>query len=145
MTPAPWKPTDRLVHIGIKGYEIAATERPRANLVLLIDVSGSMRRRNRLPLLKNAFRMLLDELKPDDTVGIVTYASQSGVALEPTRVAERGKIVDVLDRLAAGGSTAGGAGLQDAYRLAEMQFRQERRQPRHPGDRWRFQRRHHRS
>ena len=122
VTPAPWKPTNKLVHIGIKGYEIAAKERPRANLVLLIDVSGSMAPEDRLPLLKNAFRMLLSELKPDDTVGIVTYASHSGIALEPTRVAERGKIADVLGRLSAGGSTAGGAGLQDAYRLAEMHF-----------------------
>ncbi len=122
VTPSPWKPTNKLIHIGIKGYEIAAKERPRANLVLLLDVSGSMAPDDRLPLLKNAFRMLLGELKPDDTVGIVTYASQSGVALEPTRVAERGKIVDVLDRLIASGSTDGGSGLQDAYRLAEMHF-----------------------
>ena len=122
VVPAPWKPTNKLVHIAIKGYEIAAKERPRANLVFLIDVSGSMSPEDRLPLLKNAFRMLLDELKPDDTVGIVTYASESGIALEPTRVAERGKIADVLGRLTAGGSTAGGAGLQDAYRLAEMHF-----------------------
>jgi Ca-activated chloride channel family protein len=120
--PAPWKPTNKLMHIGIKGYDIAAKERPRANLVLLIDVSGSMAPENRLPLLKNAFRMLLGELQPDDTVGIVTYASHSGVALEPTRVAERGKIADVLGRLSAGGSTAGGEGLQNAYRLAEMHF-----------------------
>jgi Ca-activated chloride channel homolog len=122
VTPSPWKPTNKLVHIGIKGYEIAEKERPRANLVLLIDVSGSMAPQDRLPLLKNAFRMLLGELKPDDTVGIVTYASQSGVALEPTRVAERGKILDALNRLNAGGSTSGGQGLQDAYRLAEMNF-----------------------
>jgi Ca-activated chloride channel homolog len=122
VTPSPWKPTNKLVHIGIKGYEIAEKERPRANLVLLIDVSGSMAPQDRLPLLKNAFRMLLGELKPDDTVGIVTYASQSGVALEPTRVAERGKILDALNQLNAGGSTSGGQGLQDAYRLAEMNF-----------------------
>jgi Ca-activated chloride channel family protein len=120
--PAPWKPTNKLVHIGIKGYDIAARERPRANLVFLIDVSGSMAPEDRLPLLKNAFRMLLDEIKPDDTVGIVTYASHSGIALEPTRVAERGKIADVLSRLHAGGSTAGGEGLQNAYKLAEMHF-----------------------
>jgi Ca-activated chloride channel family protein len=122
VTSSPWKPTNKLVHIGIKGYEIAAKERPRANLVLLIDVSGSMAPEDRLPLLKNALRMLLGELKPDDTVGIVTYASQSGVALEPTRVAERGKIINVLERLIALGSTDGGTGLQDAYRLAEMHF-----------------------
>jgi Ca-activated chloride channel homolog len=122
VTPSPWKPTNKLVHIGIKGYDIAAKERPRANLVFLIDVSGSMAPEDRLPLLKNAFRMLLDELKPDDTVGIVTYASHSGVALEPTRVAERGKIADILSQLHAGGSTAGGEGLQNAYKLAEMHF-----------------------
>jgi Ca-activated chloride channel homolog len=122
VTPAPWKPTNKLVHIGIKGYDIAAKERPRANLVFLIDVSGSMAPDDRLPLLKNAFRMLLDELKPDDTVGIVTYASHSGIALEPTRVAERAKIADVISRLHAGGSTAGGDGLQNAYKLAEAHF-----------------------
>ena len=72
-----------------------------------------------MPLVKNAFRLLLDQLKPDDTVGIVTYASGSGIALEPTRVADKGKILSAIDSLGAGGSTAGAAGLADAYRLAE--------------------------
>ena len=110
VTPAPWKPTESWFTSASR-----ATRSPQRNAraptwCFLIDMSGSMAPDDRLPLLKNSFRMLLDELKPDDMVGIVTYASQSGVALEPTRVAERGKIVDVLDRLDAGGSTAGGAG-----------------------------------
>ncbi len=122
VVPAPWNPANKLLHIGIKGYELKTADRPRANLVFLIDVSGSMRPTDRLPLVKNAFRMLLDELKPDDTIGIVTCASGSGVALEPTRVAEKGKILAAIDRLGAGGSTAGAQGLQDAHRLAESNF-----------------------
>lgn len=122
VTPAPWNAAHKLVHIGIKGYELNATSRPRANLVFLIDVSGSMASADKLPLVKNAFRMLLDELQPDDTVGIVTYASGTGVALEPTRVRNKQKILDAIDRLGAGGSTAGAQGIQDAYRLAEGNF-----------------------
>jgi len=120
--PAPWKPTNKLIHIGIKGYDIVPAERPRANIVLLIDISGSMMPADRLPLVKNAFRMLVDELKPDDTVGIVTYASGSGVALEPTRVANKARIIAAIDALGAGGSTAGAQGISDAYRLAEAHF-----------------------
>ena len=122
VVPAPWKPSDKLVHIGIKGYDLASRERPRANLVFLIDVSGSMEPADRLPLLKNAFRMLVEELKPEDTVGIVTYASGSGVALEPTRIAQKEKILAAIDALGAGGSTAGAQGISDAYRLAEAHF-----------------------
>jgi Ca-activated chloride channel family protein len=122
VVPAPWKPTNKLVHIAIKGYDLGGKERPRANLVFLVDVSGSMTPADRLPLVKNAFRMLVDELKPDDTVGIVTYASGSGVALEPTKVADKAKIVAAIDRLGAGGSTAGAQGVSDAYRLAEANF-----------------------
>jgi Ca-activated chloride channel family protein len=120
--PAPWNPAHQLVHIAIKGYELKSAERPRANLVFLLDVSGSMSPEDRLPLVKNAFRLLLDELKPDDTVGIVTYAAGSGVALEPTKVSEKAKILAAIDRLGAGGSTAGAAGITDAYRLAEANF-----------------------
>jgi Ca-activated chloride channel family protein len=119
VTPAPWKPTNKLIHIGIKGYDVVPAERPRANIVLLIDISGSMASADKLPLVKNAFRMMVDELKPDDTVGIVTYASGSGIALEPTKVLDRAKILAALDALGAGGSTAGAAGINDAYRLAE--------------------------
>jgi len=120
--PSPWNPANKLVHIAIKGYDIARTERPRVNLVLLIDTSGSMAPENRLPLLKTAFRMLLDTLQPDDTVGVVTYAGQVQVALEPTKVSQKHKIAEAIDRLLAGGSTAGAAGIQQAYRMAEASF-----------------------
>lgn len=120
--PAPWNPANKLVHIAIKGYDVARSERPRANLVLLIDTSGSMAPEDRLPLLKNAFRMLVDTLQPDDSVGIVTYAGATHVALEPTKVAEKHKIVDAIERLHAGGATAGAAGIQQAYRMAEAAF-----------------------
>jgi Ca-activated chloride channel family protein len=122
VTPSPWNSANRLVHVAIRGYSLQTAERPRANLVFLIDVSGSMTPDDRLPLVKNAFRLLLDELKPDDTVGIVTYASGSGVALEPTKVADKGKILAAIGRLGAGGSTAGAQGIQDAYRLAEESY-----------------------
>ena len=122
VTSAPWKPTNKLIHIGIKGYDITSAERPRANLVFLIDVSGSMEPADRLPLLKNAFRMLVEELKPEDKVGIVTYASGSGVALVPTPVAQKEKILAAIDRLGAGGSTAGAQGITDAYGLAIAHF-----------------------
>ncbi len=87
-----------------------------------MDVSGSMQPADRLPLVKNAFRMLVDELQPDDTVAIVTYASGSGICLEPTKIADKAKILAAIDRLGAGGSTAGAEGIQDAYRLAESNF-----------------------
>jgi Ca-activated chloride channel homolog len=117
--PAPWNPANKLIHIAIKGFDVAKAERPRANLVLLIDTSGSMSPEDRLPLIKNAFRMLIDTLRPDDTVGIVTYAGGTQVALEPTKVADKRKILEAIERLQAGGSTAGGAGIQEAYRMAE--------------------------
>ena len=118
--PSPWNAANKVVHIGIKGYELKSAERPRANLVLLVDVSGSMAPNDRLPLVRNALRMLVDELKPDDTVALVTYASGSGIALEPTKVADKGRILAAIQNLGAGGSTAGAAGIQDAYRLAEQ-------------------------
>jgi Ca-activated chloride channel family protein len=120
--PSPWNPANKLVHIAIKGYDVPKAERPRVNLVLLIDTSGSMAPEDRLPLLKNAFRMLVDTLRPEDTVGIVTYAGHTHAALEPTKVAEKRKILAVLDRLHAGGGTAGGQGIQEAYRMAEAAF-----------------------
>lgn len=120
--PSPWNVYNQLVHVGIKGYDLKSAERPRANLVLLMDVSGSMEPADRLPLVKNAFRLLVDQLKPDDTIGIVTYASGAGIALEPTRVADKAKILAAIESLGAGGSTAGAEGIQDAYRLAETNF-----------------------
>jgi len=120
--PSPWNPSNKLVHIAIKGFDLPKSERPRASLVLLIDTSGSMAPEDRLPLLKNAFRMLIDTLRPDDTVGIVTYAGQTQVALEPTKVADKRKILEAIERLHAAGSTAGGAGIKEAYRMAEGAF-----------------------
>lgn len=120
--PSVWNPSHQLVHIAIKGYELKSAERPRANLVFLIDVSGSMQPADKLPLVKNSLKMLLENLKPDDTVGLVTYASGSGIALEPTKVSDRTKILAAIDALGAGGSTAGAAGIEDAYRLVESNF-----------------------
>ncbi|MET0407086.1 MAG: VWA domain-containing protein [Hyphomicrobium sp.] len=120
--PAPWKPTDMLVHIAVKGYDLKRAERPRANLVFLLDVSGSMESEDRLPLIKTALRLLIDQLQADDTVGIVTYASGSGIALEPTKISDKQKILTAIDKLEAGGSTDGADGIADAYRLAEANF-----------------------
>jgi Ca-activated chloride channel family protein len=118
--PSPWTEGRKLVRIGIRGYEIQRATRPRANLVFLIDTSGSMNAPNRLPLVKQSLAMLLDQLSGDDRVAIVTYAGSAGTALEPTRASEKGKILAVLDRLGAGGSTAGAEGIRQAYALAEQ-------------------------
>jgi Ca-activated chloride channel family protein len=120
--PSPWNSANQLVHIGLKGYDLKNAERPRANLVLLVDVSGSMGPADRLPLVKNAFRLLLDNLKPDDTLAIVTYASGSDIRLAPTKVAEKAKILAAIDSLRAGGSTHGAQGITDAYKVAEANF-----------------------
>ena len=85
VTPSPWNADTQLMHVGIKGFDITPAEKPSANLVFLIDVSGSMNAPDKLPLLKNAFRMLVNRLSPEDTVAIVTYAGNAGVVLEPTR------------------------------------------------------------
>ena len=118
----PWNADTRLMRIGIKGYALSEAEKPRSNLVFLIDSSGSMNAPDKLPLLVNSFRLLLDSLDPDDTVAIVTYAGSVGTVLEPTKVAEAGKILASLERLHAGGSTAGAEGIRQAYRLAEQSY-----------------------
>ncbi len=118
----PWNPDTRLLHIGIKGYDIVPEKKPVSNLVFLIDVSGSMNSHDKLPLLKNSFRLLVNNLNEDDTVGIVVYAGAAGTVLEPTKGSEKGKILAALDKLQAGGSTAGGEGVRKAYELAEANF-----------------------
>jgi Ca-activated chloride channel homolog len=118
----PWNPNTKLLHIGIKGFDIVPEKKPKANLVFLIDVSGSMESDDKLPLLKNSLRMFVDTLKPDDTVAIVTYAGSTAVALERTKGADKAKILAAIDQLHAGGSTSGAEGIRTAYSLAETGF-----------------------
>ena len=123
--PSPWNSNTKLIHIGIKGYSIAQTQKPVSNLVFLLDVSGSMDSPDKLPLLKNAFKMLVDTLGEKDRVSIVVYAGSSGVVLEPTPAHEKEKIFAALNNLQAGGSTAGGEGIRRAYELARANFNKE--------------------
>jgi len=115
----PWNNETYLLHVGIKGYEPPAAERPSANLVFLVDVSGSMDQPDKLPLLKAGMKMLTDQLRDDDKVTIVVYAGAAGLVLEPTAGKDKAKIRAALDRLEAGGSTAGGEGLALAYAKAK--------------------------
>jgi Ca-activated chloride channel family protein len=120
--PTPWNASTRLVHVGIKGYDVAPAKRPLANLVFLIDTSGSMADADKLPLVQASLKLLLDRLAADDKVAIVTYAGSAGVALEPTKASDRATIIAAIDRLGAGGSTAGAAGIEEAYALAQRSF-----------------------
>ncbi len=120
--PSPFNAGRKLVRIGIKGYAVERAKRPRANLVFLIDTSGSMQGPNRLGLVKQSVGMLLEQLAPDDTVGIVTYAGSAGTALEPTAARDKDRIRAVIDTLGAGGSTAGAEGIRQAYALAARNF-----------------------
>jgi Ca-activated chloride channel family protein len=120
--PSPWRTGNKLIHIGIKGYDLDANEKPRSNLVFLLDVSGSMNAPDKLPLMVNSMKLLLNSLKPDDTVAIVVYAGAAGMVLDTTKVADKHKILSALERLRAGGSTAGAAGIRQAYALAEATF-----------------------
>jgi Ca-activated chloride channel family protein len=120
--PTPWNDNTKLMHVAIKGFDVLPAEQPKANLVFLIDVSGSMDEPDKLPLLRTAFRMLVNKLRPDDTVSIVTYAGNAGTVLEPTKVSDRAKILNAIDTLEPGGSTAGEAGIKEAYRLAQQSF-----------------------
>jgi Ca-activated chloride channel homolog len=120
--PTPWNAHTKLMHVAIKGFDVKPTEQPKANLVFLIDVSGSMNEQDKLPLLQSAFRLLVSKLKPDDTVSIVTYAGDAGTVLMPTKVAEKDKILSAIDHLQPGGSTAGEAGIKEAYKLAQQSF-----------------------
>ncbi len=116
----PWAVDHRLVRIGLRGWELTREERPASNLVFLLDVSGSMESDNKLPLLKQAMRMLVEQLGPEDRVALVVYASGTGVVLDSTPCDAAGKrrIGDALDRLQSGGSTHGSAGIQLAYDTA---------------------------
>lgn len=119
---SPWNPDHQLLKIGLQGKNLPMNQLPASNLVFLIDVSGSMDEQNKLPLLKSSFKVLLDQLRPEDKVGIVVYAGSAGVVLPPTSAGEKLKIINALDNLQAGGSTAGGAGIELAYKLALENF-----------------------
>ena len=118
VSQTPWNPDTQLVHIAVQGEMPELDARPPLNLVFLIDTSGSMDQPNKLPLLKQSFRLMLSQLRPEDQVAIVTYAGSAGQVLEPTAASDRATILAALDQLGAGGSTAGQAGLQQAYAVA---------------------------
>ena len=122
---SPWAEGRKLVHIGIKGFDIKPEEKPRSNLVFLLDVSGSMNNPDKLPLVKQSMELLLSSLDPDDTVAVAVYAGAAGTVLEPTPVKEKQKILNAMQQLRAGGSTAGAQGIRLAYELAESQFDDE--------------------
>ena len=120
MSTTPWNPETRLLRVGLRGYDVASNERPAANLVFLVDVSGSMNSPDKLPLVKSALMMLADRLTSRDRVSIVVYAGAAGVVLEPTH--DKAYVKQALDCLSAGGSTAGGEGIALAYATARANF-----------------------
>jgi Ca-activated chloride channel family protein len=120
VTRTPWNENTYLLQVGLKGFEPPAAERPDANLVFLVDVSGSMESQDKLPLVKSALRLLVKELGAEDTVALVTYAGTSGIVLEPTSGADKSTILAAIDNLGAGGSTNGAGGIVDAYARAEQ-------------------------
>ncbi|MCC3605797.1 MAG: VWA domain-containing protein [Microcoleus sp. PH2017_29_MFU_D_A] len=119
---APWNPQHKLVHIGLQGKSISTKDLPPNNLVFLIDVSGSMNSPDKLPLVKASLKYLVSELRAKDSVTIVVYAGAAGLVLPPTPGNQKEKILDSIDKLEAGGSTAGGAGIQLAYKVAKDNF-----------------------
>ncbi len=120
--PSPWHPRRKLLHIGLQGAARAREELPPANLVFLVDVSGSMRSPDKLDLLKASLKLLTAQLRDDDSVAIAVYAGAAGVVLEPTPGRDREVILGALERLHAGGSTNGGDGIRLAYSLASRAF-----------------------
>lgn len=122
ISPAPWNPQHQLVKIGLQGKRIATENLPPSNLVFLLDVSGSMESPNKLPLLKQSLRLLVNQLTEKDLVSIVVYAGAAGVVLPPTNGNQKDKILDAIEQLQAGGSTAGGEGIKLAYELASRTF-----------------------
>jgi Ca-activated chloride channel family protein len=119
---SPWNPGLKLVHVGLQGKRLDLEQLPPANLVFLIDVSGSMNSPDKLPLLQESFRMLVDQLREEDRVAIVVYAGAAGLVLPSTPGSYKEDIIDAIDRLEAGGSTAGAAGIQLAYQVAQRSF-----------------------
>ncbi|MDP2792311.1 MAG: VWA domain-containing protein [Rectinemataceae bacterium] len=122
LAPAPWAADHQLLRVALKAKNIDTASLPASNLIFLIDVSGSMAEDNKLPLLKDSLKILVDNLRPQDRVSIVTYASTTGVALDSTPGSKKEAIGAAVARLEAGGSTAGGAGIQLAYNVAKASF-----------------------
>lgn len=122
MADCPWQPGHKLLRVGVQGKEIHRAERPASNIVFLIDTSGSMTDQNKLPLLKQAFTMLVGELNENDKVTIVTYAGNAGLRLPPTRGHEKETIIAAIEGMQSGGSTHGSAGISLAYEVAAAQF-----------------------
>lgn len=122
MSTAPWNPEHKLVMIGLQGKKIPTENLPASNLVFLIDVSGSMEAENKLGLVKSSLKLLTDQLRPQDKVSIVVYAGAAGLVLPPTSGSNKTTIKDALERLEAGGSTAGGEGIELAYKTARRYF-----------------------
>ncbi len=119
---APWNPKHKLLKIGLQGKTIPTEKLPASNLVFLIDVSGSMDEENKLPLLKQSLKILVNELRKEDKVSIVVYAGAAGMVLPPTSGDDKKTIIDALEKLNAGGSTAGGEGIELAYKTAQENF-----------------------
>jgi len=122
LASCPWNNTHKLLRVGLKGKEVHVKERPATNVVYLIDVSGSMNSKDKLPLLKRGFQMMTKQLGENDRVSIVTYAGNAGVALEPTTGDKTRTINEAIERLSPGGSTHGSAGIELAYKLAQQHF-----------------------
>lgn len=118
----PWNENHKLLKIGLQGKDIPTDDLPNSNFVFLIDVSGSMGSQNKLPLLKESMKVLVNQMRKDDKVAIVVYAGAAGLVLPPTSGNKKETIINALDQLNAGGSTAGGAGIQLAYKIAEENF-----------------------
>ncbi|MDF1571974.1 MAG: von Willebrand factor type A domain-containing protein [Bacteroidales bacterium] len=125
LSTCPWNTSHQLLHVGLQGKHIDKDNLPPSNLVFLVDVSGSMNAPNKLPLLKSAFRLLVNELRPQDRVAMVVYAGAAGTVLESTPGSQKTMILEAMDKLQAGGSTAGGAGLKLAYKTAEEHFMED--------------------
>ncbi|AEW86087.1 von Willebrand factor, type A [Flavobacterium columnare ATCC 49512] len=121
----PWNSNHKLLKIGLQGKKMDKNNLPPSNIVFLIDVSGSMEEENKLPLLKESMKILVKELRPQDKVSMVVYAGAAGMILPPTSGNEKNKIMNALDELTAGGSTAGGEGIELAYKIAEENFIKE--------------------
>ncbi len=122
ISDCPWNENHKLMHIGLQGKKLDISETPQSNLVFLIDVSGSMRAENKLELVKKAFKLLVQNLKPEDRISIVVYAGAAGIVLPPTPGSNKDKIMKAINNLQAGGSTAGGAGIRLAYQTAKDNF-----------------------